>query len=271
MVSAEARSAPLIEDYVRDITPDLYGGFWSRRRIVEELTDHLLETVHRLHKQGTSWAEAQKRAIAQFGSPSLVARTFAQSKGVGVPTTFTRYSGLAGILGSLVLTGAFIGEEFSESFSHGPFAEVATSGAALLGIGMVGMYVRCRGQLGFWGRIGFRLIIIGAVMGFGFSAIWFAPGAFVGLLALLVGVLAYLTAVLRSGVLPKSSLMTILAGVLGTLVFGVIGAVLRFDTGSIGVVIGTFVVTVGLVGVGRFMWSEQAVDRSEWSDPAHPA
>ena len=188
-----------------------------------------------------------------------------------MPTTFTRYSGLAGILGCLILMLAFIWEVRSESFSHGAFAEVATTGAALLGIGMVGIYVRCRGQLGFWGRIGFRLIIIGVVMAFGFSALWFAPGAFVGLLALLVGVIAYLAAVLRSGVLPRSSMMTVLAGVMGTLVFGVIGAVLRFDTGSIGVVIGTFTVTVGLVGIGRFMWSEQPVDRTEWSDPAHPA
>ena len=37
MVSVELRPAPVIDEYVSDIAPDLYGAFWQRRRIIAAL------------------------------------------------------------------------------------------------------------------------------------------------------------------------------------------------------------------------------------------
>lgn len=271
MAGERMPTAPLIEEYVRDISPDLYGGFWARRRIVEELTDHLLETVHRFQQQGTSWVEAQKRAIAQFGSPRLVAQTFAQSKGVGVPTTFTRYSGLAGIAGSVILTIAVIWQTFSVWFSHNGYGGIAAAAVALLCISLVGLYVRCRGQLGSLGRLGFRLFFIGLALGFGMSMLWFTPGALVGLLTLCVGLVAYLVALVRSNVLPRIPIAIVACGIVGTVAIGLVGMVIGYDTGFAGALVGLLGMDIGLIGIGRFMWSEKAVDRSEWNDPGLPA
>src|SRR5688500_10786020 len=173
-----------------------------RRRIVAELTDHLLETAARFQRQGLSRVLAEKRAIEQLGSPRLVAITFARSKGVGVPTTFTRYSGLAGALGALIVSLAFIWQEFSIQFMHGFFAEISSVGGVLVAISMFGIYFRTRGQLGRVGRFGFRLMFIGFMIGFGSSLMWFGVGAFLGLGVMLVGFFSYFGAVLGSGVLP---------------------------------------------------------------------
>ena len=267
MVSVETRPAPLIDDYVRDITPDLYGAFWARRRIVAELTDHLLQAAERWHEQGISWGEAEKRAVEHFGSPRLVAQTFAQSKGVGVPTTFTRYSGLAGIAGSLILTVAVIWQTFSVWFEHNGYGGTAAAAVTLVCIAMVGLYVRCRGQLGSLGRLGFRLFFIGLVLGFGMSMLWFAPGALVGLLTLCFGLVTYLIALVRSNVLPRTPILIVAGGIVGTVAIALIGTVIGYDTGLAAPVVGLFAMDVGLIGIGRFLWSEKPMDRSEWSDP----
>lgn len=276
MVSAESRAAPRIESYVRDITPDLYGAFWIRRRIVAELTDHLLEAVHRFHEQGISWAEAEERAVDQFGSPGLVARTFAQSKGVGVPTSFTRYSGLAAIIGSLMAGIAFVVQELSVAFEQSYFGYISTIGGTLVAIALFGVYIRSRGQLGNYGRLGFRFAVGGFVVGMGSAMAWFMPGSFAGLIAMVVGLFLYLGAVIRSNIFPRWTVGSLFGGIAVSLVIGLFGSFLGLigrgsDTGPLATSLGALIMTVGFVGIGRFLWSEKAVEQSEWTDPVSPA
>lgn len=267
MLSAEVQTSPLIHEYVQEIAPDLYGAFWMRRRIVAELTDHLLETAARLQRQGLSRAIAEERAIEQFGSPRLVAITFARSKGVGVPTTFTRYSGLAGALGAFIITAAFIWQEFSIQFMQGFFGEISSVGGVLVAISMFGIYFRTRGQLGRAGRFGFRLMFIGFVIGFGSSLMWFGPGAFLGLGVMLIGFFCYFVAVFRADVLPRAPLATLITGVAFALGLGLFGAGLGIDTGAVAATTGEVLIAIGFAGVGRYLWSERAVEPSEWTEP----
>ena len=267
MLSAEVQASPLIHGYVQEIAPDLYGAFWMRRRIVAELTDHLLETAARYQRQGLSRAIAEERAIEQFGSPRLVAITFARSKGVGVPTTFTRYSGLAGALGAIIMAVSFVWQAYSIEFMHGLFAEISGFGGALVALAMFGIYFRTRGQLGRVGRFGFRLTLIGVVLGFGSSALWFMPGAVVGLGAMLIGVFSYLGAVYKADVLPKRAVVTLIAGVASALAIGLFGTWMGLDTGTVSTTIGVVLVVIGFADIGRFLWSERATEPTEWTEP----
>lgn len=271
MLNAEIQASPKIRDYVHEIAPDLYGAVWTRRRIVAELTDHLLETVDRFQTQGLSRAQAEERAIETFGSPRLVATTFAHSKGVGVPTTFTRYSGLAAALGAFIVTIAFIWQEFSIDFMHGFFAEISSVGGVLIAIAMFGIYFRTRGQLGRIGTLGFRLTFIGFVMGFGSSLFWFGLGAFFGLFIMLLGLFTYFGAVLRSGVLPSGPVVILISGIGCALFVGLVGELLGVNTGPAATTSGAILMTVGMVGIGRFLWSERATDASGWREPGLPA
>jgi hypothetical protein len=271
VVSVEQRRPALIESYVRDITPDLYGAFWMRRRIVEELTDHLLEAAHRFHGQGISWAEAEERAVSQFGSPRLVARTFAQSKGVGVPTTFTRYSGLAAIIGALLTVIAFVWQELSLAFEHSLFGTASAVGGTLIAIAMFGMYIRTRGQLGRTGRFAFRLTVIGFVMGFGSGMFYFGPGWFLGLLVMLVGLFVYFAAVVRADVLPRTWVLTLVGGIVFAILLGLFGWLTGIEGNGVTTSIGAAAMMAGFIGIGWNLWSEEAVESSEWSDPVSPA
>lgn len=271
MLDTGTRASPLIADYVHEIAPDLYGAAWTRRRIVDELTDHLLEKVDRFESQGLSRAKAEERAIEEFGSPRLVATTFAQSKGVGVPTTFTRYSGLAAALGPLIVAISLIWQEYSIDLAGALISEMYLPGMTLIAIALFGIYFRTRGQLGRVGRFGFRLIFIGFLIGLVSSAFWFGPGAFLGLLVLLAGLFSYLGAVMQADVLPKVPVVTVMAGIAIAFLVGVAGPIMETNTGPAATTSGTIVMTIGLLGIGRFLWSERVDDHSEWTEPGLPA
>jgi hypothetical protein len=255
-----ARAAPtpgLVESYFQEIRPDLYGAFWMRRRIEAELRDHLEQAVARMRDRGLDDREAEARAIEQLGSPRQVARAFAHSKGVGVPTRFTKWSGMAMIVGTIVFIAALTYQAFDEAFEHSIFGPIATTGGSLVGIGLIGIFVRLRGQLGQWGRTGLRVIFGGCIIMFGSSALWFMPGVLVGLIAMIVGMFAFFIPLWQSDVAPRGALTTVLAG-LG------LGAPLGFtalitDTEALALLAGAALyggLVVGLCWLGLTLWSE---------------
>lgn len=268
MVRAPAQSPSPIEAYVEQMLPDLYGAFWMRRRITEEVTDHLLESVERLQMEGLTREEAEARAVQRFGSPSLVARRFAQMKGIGVPTTFTRWSGIALILGTLTLAGSLAAQAVSESFEHSSFGGVAAAGLALFALGLIGIYVRLRGQMGYTARLGARLMIAGFVIAVASSFLWFGLGALLGIVIVVTGAALYFTAMFRSGILPRVAAGLVIGGFVGALIAGGIANVMGFDGNALAAM-GQVVSVVGFVWMGAFLFRESESEfESSDSGPA---
>ncbi len=65
-----------LTEYLASLNACLELGLRSRRRIFLEVCDHLSELVEIERRDGVHRAEAERRAIAAFGSPEEVARSF---------------------------------------------------------------------------------------------------------------------------------------------------------------------------------------------------
>jgi hypothetical protein len=265
---AEALGSGAIASYVEKMRPDLWGPFWARRRIETELLDHLSEAVERLEDKGLPRSEAERRAVEAFGSPGEVAHAFARSKGIGVPTHFTRWSGLALMVGFPILVAAVIYADISWSFSIGWFAEIASAAGALVVAGLVGMYLRLRGQLGKLGRTGFRLMLLGFVVGMVSGSLWFTAGAAVGLGIMLAGVATYVYAMFRTSVFPRSAYALIAAGAAAAAVTGFAGFFTGLDTEYLAGPAGYFLCGAGLIRIALHMWRE---DPDQLQAPSEPA
>ncbi|MCA1707775.1 MAG: permease prefix domain 1-containing protein, partial [Actinobacteria bacterium] len=118
---ARAAGTRSIDTFVSMLEPNLVGHARLRRRLCEEMQGHLEDAAERYRARGLSVEESQQRAIDDFGPPELVVGGWAESKGVGVPTTFTRHAGLAGVIGALGLGASLIYQQMSSTYSHGLF------------------------------------------------------------------------------------------------------------------------------------------------------
>ena len=252
----EDTSSPSLDRYVSDIRHELYGPWWTRRRIAAEFRDHLVDSVQHLTASGVSREEAERVAIDRFGSAALVARSLAHSRGVGVPTELTRWGGATLAVGAVVLAAATIGEDHSESFRHGAYAEVSFLPRLLCGFGIIAMYRRVRGNLGVAGRRGFQLIVAGLIVGFVSSMAWFDPGGWVGLTAIGVGVGGYLRAVMHTDELPTAAVAMLAASIAATFLIGVGGTLLGEDTGDVASAVGSITLAAAATWLGVRLWTE---------------
>lgn len=255
---ARTEQGAAISAYIAQLEPDLFGRRSVRRRIAEEVRGHLEEAVEHGVKGGLSPEDAQHRAIEQFGDPQVVINSWAESKGIGVVTNFTRFGGLAGIIGVIGLSITMTYAEISWSFSIGWFAEIALAFGAFLAVGMVAAYVRLRGKLGRYGRIGFRMIIAGLVVGFGSSMLWFVPGGVAGIALLILGVALYLVGALHADVLPRGPILMWVVGFVTSVVIGLGGTATGVETGPFAMAAGYGLFSLGWVWLGAHLWSEQA-------------
>ena len=69
--------AGLIATYLHDLGHSLYVSSRLKARILCEIEDHLYESVQHNQERGLPIEEAEQQAIANFGSPSVVAQQFA--------------------------------------------------------------------------------------------------------------------------------------------------------------------------------------------------
>lgn len=158
--------------------------------------------------------------MGAFGSADLVARAFAQQQGGGVamPTTFTTYAGAAAMLGGLVL-GICLALGSVTTLDVGStsawFAPTSAAGAVLAVIGLLGIDARHRALYGAAGRIGRLLLPVGAVLLVASAAAWFAPGWFVSVAAMVLGLIGMGVEVWRGGVLPRAAVVLVAVGLAG--------------------------------------------------------
>jgi hypothetical protein len=249
--------------YVARLKPDLYGRANTRRRIAEEIRGHLEDARDRFIESGLDPDDAERKAVEDFGSPQVVINGWAESKGIGVITNFTRYGGLAGIVGAIGLVLSMVYADISWSFSIGWYAEIALMFGAFLAVGMFAAYMRLRGKLGRYARIGFRLIIAGLIIGFGSSAMWFAPGGAAGLTLLITGVALYLIGAIKADVLPREPFLLWFAAFVMATVVGFTGFFTSLETEYIASGVGYLGFVTGWVWLGLHMWNESSADEPQ--------
>ena len=184
-----------------------------------------------------------------------------------MPTHFTKWSGMAMLVGLPVFIVAGVYASLSWDFSTGWFAEIASVAGALVLVGLIGMYLRLRGQLGKLGRVGFRMMLAGFVIGIVSSSFWFTIGASIGLAILLAGTATYLYAMFKTSAFPKISYALIVLGVVGGAAIGFTGLLTSLDTEWVAAPVGYLLGGTGLMLIGGHLWRE-APEEIEDSPPA---
>lgn len=190
----------LIRSYLDELRFSL-GKFANVDDVVAEIQDHLELTVEFHMRDGVVRQDAETRALAQFGSPALVARVFAEEakRGGAVSTTLTRRAGIAAMVAPPLMIGGIAVAAASNSTQPGSGAGVVAClvAAAMFFYALFGLRAR-HGGLGTLGRVAFWLAVLSVPIASLFS--W--EGMVV--LAVLLGVVVALfgIAMLRASILP---------------------------------------------------------------------
>ena len=266
----------LIDRYVGELEREIR---WVRdaEDIIEEVADHLLEAVAVHTRRGLDRIAAQKRALTEFGDPTLVGRAFASTRsgGITMPTQFTRRSGVALVASSFLwLVGlAFIyWADLADRtrpweglpltlWLIGTFTLMAAG--ALLAIGILGINRRHGGALGNTGRLAFWIAVLTTITAF---AAWLWG---MWLTALGVGAVVLATALSRSDIAPKAP--GLLVGIGGAFAAGA-AWVFQLTTGEVNLGSGAFtawifaglaIYSVGLASLGVWLKTEEPVDQPD--------
>lgn len=208
-------SQSLIEAYLAELRREL-GRRHDADDIVAEVADHLCEVADWHADRGMDHLTAERHALGQFGTSTIVARAFAQhGKGIAMPTSFTRRSGLLWLLSAMLLASGFV-LIMHESWRGAWDATVYAYGAILIGAGiaallggMVGVWRRHGGSLGRVGLTG--LVLTGVAVLPGTFLTWFTP---IWMTLLALGCVAFAVAVARAGVVSPVASGVMAAGII---------------------------------------------------------
>lgn len=193
----------LIRSYLDELRFSL-GRLADVDDVVAEVQDHLETSVESHMRGGIGRQDAETRALAQFGSPALVSRVFAEEakRGGAVSTTLTRRAGIAAMVAPALMIGGIAVASASNSTQPGSAAGVLAClvASALFFYALYGLRVR-HGGLGTLGRVAFWM----AVLAVPFSSLFSWEGMVV--LAVLLGVVVALfgIAMLRASILPRAA------------------------------------------------------------------
>jgi hypothetical protein len=107
-----------LEVFLLRLRAELRCSSFETERILDEVRDHLEESAERLCSEGATPEEAERKAVARFGSAELVARAFLEevhSKGEAPMLLKGMIGGLALLTGSVSLLLALHGLFDSDS------------------------------------------------------------------------------------------------------------------------------------------------------------
>lgn len=233
--------------------------------VIAEIQDHLELSVEAHVSAGVSRQDAETRALAQFGSPALVSRVFAEEakRGGAVSTTLTRRAGLAAMIAPSLMIGGIALAAASNSTQPGVAIGVVAclASAAMLIYALFGLRAR-HGGLGTLGRVAFWLAILSLPIASLFS--W--EGMVV--LAVLLGVVVALfgIAMLRASILPRVAVaLFAFSWPLWAPIAAIITAAGDDANKYAGIPI---LVTLGaLMWIGLAMWREPALDARPTNGP----
>jgi hypothetical protein len=255
--------------------------------IVAEVEDHLYSTVERFEAGGIDADLAQRAALERFGDPDLVARAYAATPngGLAVPTKSTRIAGTFAIVSGalwLVVIGTwwlagmleprYDLQSGASAISYDVGAAALLGATAFMAAALRGLDRR-HGGLGTLGAAG--LVIAGAGLIGSFLA-WVFTGW--GTMTMFATILSG-AAMWRRDLVPRAPI-ALIAG--GPLVGAVAWAGLRSSSGPIdlsglwgvhwfenqlGLTVGVLILAIGLVGVGRWLRSEEPTFIDEQDRP----
>lgn len=266
----------VIDRYLSELEHEV-RWFRDAEEILEEVADHLLEAVAVHTRRGLDRVAAQKRALTEFGDPTLVGRAFAsmRSGGIAMPTQFTRRSGVALVASSFLWLAGLAFTYWSDLADRtrpweglplalwmiGAFTLMAAG--VLLAVGILGINRRHGGALGGTGRLAFWIAVFTTITAFG-AWVWG-----VWLTALGVGAVVLAIALSRSDIAPKTSGM--LVGIGGAFasgaawIFQLTTPEVNLGSGAVTAWIfaGLAIYSVGLASLGVWLKTEEAVDQTD--------
>lgn len=192
----------LIDAYLADVGPRLPQ--YCAARVALEIEDHLREHAEHLMAAGHDPADAEREATEAFGEPDVIATEF-HNQGGAMPTPFTRWSGLAGIVGTILfpVVLAYYNSQLEPGEDSGAITPVLLiMPLALFVTGLVGLIARTHGAFGrVRGTVATVLIVAGIVLS-PMSRGGLVAGAVVATL-LIVGLGLLFDVIDREAVLPR--------------------------------------------------------------------
>lgn len=201
--------------YVADLRGSL-AGVRNAERVVAEVRDHLDDAIQHRLGRGLDLPTAVAEALSAFGPAAGVAAGFEQGGGV-MPTTFTRWSGLFGMLAAVVFAVVMPVEAAARgqgTDGRDPLLVSAPVGLILLMVGLLGMVARTRGSFGRWRGATALVLVITPVVMVAFRLGWGPIGAVMA--AMILGGLALvLHTVFRVGALPRPPTLLLAAAAVG--------------------------------------------------------
>jgi hypothetical protein len=207
-------SPGLIDSYLAQVR----GGLAKRRseRILAEIEDHLRERADQLMTAGDRDPyEAESEAVNAFGDPAVIARSF-NDEGGAMPTKFTHWSGLCGMMAlPVMLLSSAVTPEPSDPTATDSVPVLLPLVLALIIVGFAGLVARTRGA---FGRTRGTAISVCLVLGIVLSPIsrgGLLAGAIVA--GLMLAALALLAeAIIREAVLPRPATIMFVAAVMAS-------------------------------------------------------
>ncbi len=225
--------------------------------IADEAEDHLRASAASLCSTGFSQAEAERRAVAHYGTPANVAREFKRSsrQGGAVATRFTHLGGAACMALPVLFVAGLAGNRGPRG--EEPWHAIGITAQALLYpaliVGVLAL-IRRHGGLGRAGWVAVAVLVISPLLVMPFSYAGLA--IFVVIYAVVFGILAVL--LFRAAILPRPAVLAFfgapLAYALGALIVTLAGG----DAGHAwGVPVAMLL--VGFAWFGWAMWSEETL------------
>jgi hypothetical protein len=272
----------LIDGYLESMRSSIR---WRRDLddVIAEIEDHLISATERFEEHGSNRVRAQQRTLDEFGDPKVLAVAFASTPtgGIAVPTTFTQSAGLLAIVSAAAwivgLVAIAISAGLPDATGVDPTEFVANSqtivfiigsmsllaAGALMLAAMMGLYRR-HGSLGVLGITGLGITGLGVVT----LLIAWAFALWMSLIGL--GVLLFAISLLRRDISPR--IWTVVWGggmAIGATTWWVI-RLMEVGTPdqwgdyplavAFGLPIGVTIMAIGLIGIGRWLRSEEPVD-----------
>ena len=192
----------LIDAYLADV-----AALLPRRcaaRVVLEIEDHLRENVEHLMAEGRQRSEAERQATQAFGEPEVLATEF-HNQGGAMPTPFTRWSGLAGIVATILFPVVLV--YYDSQLEPGEDSGAVTPVLllvpfALMVTGLFGLIARTHGAFGRIRGIAATVLIVAGIVLSPVSRGGLVAGVVVATL-LIVGFGLLFDVIYREAVLPR--------------------------------------------------------------------
>lgn len=188
----------VIDAYVAQLGGLLGSG--RAERITTEVRNHLWECAEHLMGSGRSPEDAERAAIEAFGDPSDLAEEF-NEQGGAMPSPFTRWAGLAGMLGVITLAvGLAVIPETKPNEIDPPPNVLLIVSFGLLVLGLAALVVRT------WGAFGRARGIIATVLivaGMSLAPVGWGIIGWAAATLLIIGFGLLFDVIFREAVLPR--------------------------------------------------------------------